>query len=153
MGKRKNFFGDDVGTVVEKKEVSFGESYPDSQTASLDIEGTNETVDIFASDGNTVDAETRRREEEEDAQTDRIKQKIASNKDVVQGDIEAAMERGERLDALEAQSGELAGAAEAFSKESKAAQWRVWWRKMRIWFILGGVFLAVLIITGISLML
>ncbi|WIA44149.1 hypothetical protein OEZ86_010487 [Tetradesmus obliquus] len=85
---------------------------------------------------------------------DRVRGEISQVKDIMVENIERVLDRGEKLDLLVDKTDLLQGEAFAFRREATRARRVMWWKNVRMWFIMGGIvaaviFLIVLLTVGI----
>eukprot|EP00882_Tetradesmus_deserticola_P020165 GHRQ01021735.1.p2 GENE.GHRQ01021735.1~~GHRQ01021735.1.p2 ORF type:complete len:100 (+),score=39.49 GHRQ01021735.1:256-555(+) len=86
---------------------------------------------------------------------DRVRGEISQVKGIMVENIERVLDRGERLDLLVDKTDLLQGEAFAFRREATRARRVMWWKNVRMWFIMGGIvaaiiFLVVLLTVGIQ---
>lgn len=73
----------------------------------------------------------------------RVRGEITQVKDIMIENIEKVLDRGEKLDLLVDKTELLQGEAFAFRREAKRARRVMWWKNVRMWFIMGGIVAAV----------
>lgn len=76
----------------------------------------------------------------------RVRGEIAQVKDVMIENIAKVLDRGEKLDLLVDKTELLQGEAFAFRREAKRARRVMWWKNVRMWFIMAGCVAAVIMI-------
>ncbi|KAF8061160.1 VAMP713 [Scenedesmus sp. PABB004] len=76
----------------------------------------------------------------------RVRGEIMQVKDIMIENIEKVLDRGEKLDLLVDKTDLLQGEAFAFRREAKRARRVMWWKNVRLWFILGGVVAAIIFV-------
>eukprot|EP00878_Enallax_costatus_P029701 GHUV01032243.1.p4 GENE.GHUV01032243.1~~GHUV01032243.1.p4 ORF type:complete len:101 (+),score=28.54 GHUV01032243.1:854-1156(+) len=76
----------------------------------------------------------------------RVRGEITQVKDIMIENIEKVLDRGEKLDLLVDKTELLQGEAFAFRREAKRARRVMWWKNVRMWFIMGGVVAAIIFI-------
>lgn len=77
-----------------------------------------------------------------------VHKQIDETTQVMQGNIERALERGERLGDLEAQTGQLAESSKQFHKNVKQAEQNLWMKNMKLAIytaLVGMIVLAIII--------
>lgn len=82
----------------------------------------------------------------QDKKMRRVQFQVDEVSNIMKGNIEKIMERGDRLEDLEDKSDALATNADQFRSTSKKMQSRMWWRNMRMKVVLVLVILAILLI-------
>lgn len=80
----------------------------------------------------------------------RVRGEITQVKDIMIENIEKVLDRGEKLDLLVDKTELLQGEAFAFRREAKRARRVMWWKNVRMWFIMGGIIAAVVFLIVLS---
>ncbi|XP_064458199.1 vesicle-associated membrane protein 4-like [Ornithodoros turicata] len=82
----------------------------------------------------------------QDKKLRRVQFQVDEVSDIMKGNIEKIMERGERLEDLGDKSDALATHADQFRSTAKKMQSRMWWRNMKVKIILAVIILVVMLI-------
>lgn len=69
----------------------------------------------------------------------RVRGEISEVKNIMIENIEKVLDRGETLDLLVDKTEHLQGEAFAFKREARRVRRAMWWKNMRMWFIIGGL--------------
>jgi len=82
---------------------------------------------------------------------ERVKDEVARVKDIMVTNIEALLERGERLDLLVDKTEQLSSNAVTFKQASRTLARRMWWQNFKIWILIAiGVLVVIYIIISAS---